>query len=686
MQKDFQGVRAKKNKTEFCVRAPAAEQVDLCLFTPDEKREVRVPMERDDNGNWHAELPGNLDGQKYGYRSHGEYNPYVRHFFNPNKLLVDPYAHELTRSLHDISDYEKHVLLSTNNLNSAPVSPKSVVRFLDKEELAKKFPYLYQKPHIDWGKTHIYELHVGNYSAQHPDIPIQDRGKISAIGQTINYLKSLSYNQIELMPLTPTMADWQLQQTKGLSDQWGYNPINHHAIDPRYGNIYDFLALINELHKNGIEVSMDMVFNHTGEFGIDDFLLSYKGLDAEGYYRFDNKDGYSFVNTTGCKNGFNPNTGQGSRLIKNSLMFFADTCGVDAFRFDLAGDCALNNDLIFDANGKFMQIIREVSDITGVKISGEPWSACGGYYLGQMTGLSEWNDKHEKTLRRFIRGDYEQIGKLAFHMSGSEAAGKINIFTKHDGATQYDWATYSQKNNFANNENNQDGSNDNHYSPSQNDAQRLIKTKTAHAMNTLARGVPLTLSGDELWHTQNGNNNGYAQSFPLQWQKFSKEQRERYVFERKINAFRQEHPIFSSIENATPDIMPNGKPAWDWINIYGETMKQSDWDYKYNRFLGYVLNGEDKSGHRFDDDFFVMMSGNSDSIMKVNLPATPHHGNWQVVFDTSKSNSEKDIFQYGSGAEYYIKPHSMVVMTCRRPQSDENNRQIIPITKSGYDR
>ena len=686
MQKDFQGVRINKGKTEFCVRSPMAERVDLCLFTSDEKEETIVPMVRDDNGFWHAEFSEKLEGQKYGYRTHGEYNPYARRFFNSNKLLIDPYAYEITKSLHNISDYEKHVLLGNNDLNSAEVAPKSVVRFLDKTELAKKFPYLYQKPHIEWGKTHIYELNVGNYTALHPDILPKDRGRLAAIGQTINYLKSLSYNQIEFMPLTPTMADWQLQQTKGLSDQWGYNPINHHAIDPRYGNIYDFLSLINTLHQNGIEVSMDMVFNHTGEFMADGFLLSYKGLDPEGYYRFDNNDGYSFVNTTGCKNGFNPNTVQGSHLIKSSLMFFADTCGVDAFRFDLAGDCALNNDLAFDANGKFMQVVREVADITGAKMSGEPWSACGGYYLGKMTGLSEWNDKHEKTLRQFIRGDYGVIGKLAFHMAGSEANGKINIFTKHDGATQYDWATYSQKNNFENNENNQDGSNDNHYSPSINDAQRLIKTKTAHALNTLARGVPLSLSGDELWHTQNGNNNGYAKSFPLQWQNFSKEQRERYIFERKVNAFRQSHPVFSSIENATPDIMPNGSPAWDWKNIHGETMKQNDWDYQYNRFLGYVLNGEDQTGHRYDDDFFVMTSGNSDFTMKVRLPATPHKGNWQVVFDTSKLNNEKDILLYKQGDDYYIKPHSMVVMICRRSTAADNKRQLYPMINKGYER
>lgn len=679
VQNPLQGVRKQGKNTEFCVCSPHAEKLELCLFSDDEKQENRIAMQKDEDGYWHAEVTGHLEGKKYGYRSHGLYNPDNGLFFNPAKLLVDPYASELTRSLYDLNNREKEILLGSNDKDSASVAPKSVVHFFDKEQLAKDYPFLYRKPRLEWRKTHIYELHVGNFSSCHPDIPEAERGKLLAIAKSVNYFKSMSYNQIELMPLTPTMADWQLEQGRGLSDQWGYNPINHHAIDPRYGTIYDFLAVVNELHANGIEVSMDMVFNHTGEFGKDAFLLSYKGLAPEAYYRVSPEDGHSFVNTTGCKNGFNPNTEQGSRIIYDSLMFFSDICGVDAFRFDLAGDCSLDEHLRFNPDSRFMQVVQDVEQKTGAKMSGEPWSAVGGYFLGRMPVLYEWNDKHEKVLKKFIRGEHGQIGGLAYHLAGSETSRKVNIFTKHDGATQYDWATYSQKNNYDNNENNQDGSNDNHYSPSANDEQRLTKTKSAHALNTLARGVPLSLSGDELWHSQNGNNNGYARSFPLQWEAFTPAQRERYLFERKINAFRLEHPAFSNVDNASSAIMPNGKPEWEWINIGGEPMRQDDWNFPYNRFLGYVLNGQDKNGKRFDDDFLVLASGNPDGWMDVRLPPAPNGGKWTVVFDTALPTSHKDEKRYEASAVYGLQPQSVVVMTARRKEECRKQRRLSPL-------
>ena len=471
------------------------------------------------------------------------------------------------------------------------------------------------------------------------------------------------------------MADWQLEKDKGLLDSWGYNPINHHAIDPRYGNIYDFLSLVNTLHANNIEINLDMVFNHTGEFGINGFLLSYKGLDSRGYYRHSPCDGHSFVNTTGCKNGFNPNTQEGEGIIRSSLMFFADICGVDAFRFDLAGDCALDNELHFKSHSKFVEIIEDVSKKTGAKLSGEPWSAVGGYFLGQMPEIKEWNDKHEKTLRKFIRGEKGQVNGLAYYMAGGEVENKVNIFTKHDGTTMYDWATYNEKNNFENNENNQDGTNDNDYSPSKDDVERLTKTNTAHALNTLARGIPLSLSGDEIWHTQNGNNNGYAKSFPIRWGNLTPSQKEHYLFERKVNAFRQSHPIFASIENASAEIMPNGTPSWEWINIKGNKMEQQDWDYQENRFLSYILNGENKDGERFDDDFLVMTSGNPDGSMEVTLPRPPHSGNWQLVFDTSKPASYQETKRYTQGKIYTLSPHSLAVFTAKR-EDEEKNKEL----------
>ena len=674
MAKDFQGVRKNGDKLEFSVHSPKAQKVELCLFSDDETTEIRVDMKKDENGNWSTLIKGLDEGQKYGYRTYGEYNPDNRCFFNPNKLLVDPYAYEVTKSLNDMSTDDKYIFFGNNDMDSAAVAPKSVVRFFDKKSLEQKYPYLYKKPRHDWSKTHIYELHVGNFSSEKPDVDDSERGKLSALKHSVEYFNDLSYNQIELMPITPTMVAMHLEQDKGLSDQWGYNPINHFAVDPRYGKIDDLLEVINQMHKAGIEVCLDVVYNHTGELGNDRYVLSYKGLDPDSYYRYSPYDGHSFVDTTGCGNGFNPNSDQTARIIKDSLMFFSDICGVDAFRFDLAGDCALDNNLQFDPKGKFMQIVQEVADKTGAKMSGEPWSAVGGYFLGQMEGIHEWNDKHEHCLRKFIRGEHGQVGSLAYYMAGAQSKRKINVFTKHDGATAYDWATYSEKNNYENNENNRDGSNDNHYSPSQNDEVRLTKTKSAHALNTLARGVPLSLSGDELWRSQNGNNNGYAKPFPLKWQELSAEQKERYLFERKLNAFRQEHPVFSNIEGASDEIMPNGKPSWEWVNINGEQMQQCDWDFEYNRYLAYVLNGQDKNGVRFDDDFLVMASGNAEGPMQVRLPQTPHVGCWKVVFDTAKSVSEVDDNEYKKGSTYNIKPHSVVVMTCKRQDGRVNER------------
>ena len=229
---DFQGVRKIEDKVEFCVHSPDAEKVELCLFSEDEKVETRIEMEKDENGNWHFFADDIKEGQKYGYRTYGEYDPSKRRFFNAQKLLVDPYAYEVTKSLHNISTDDKYILLGDNNLDSVSVAPKSVVRFFDKETLAQQYPYLYKKPKIDWGKTHIYELNVGNFSSQNFDIDEEKRGKLSALSVSTDYFNDLSYNQIELMPITPTMADWHLEQQKGLLDQWGYNPINHFAIDP----------------------------------------------------------------------------------------------------------------------------------------------------------------------------------------------------------------------------------------------------------------------------------------------------------------------------------------------------------------------------------------------------------------------------------------------------------------------
>ena len=264
----FQGVRKKGENTEFCVYAPRAKKLELCLFSDDEKQENRIEMEKDKDGFWHTEVIGHLEGQKYGYRSHGRYDPDNGLFFNSAKLLVDPFAFEVTRSLNNLSNQDKEILMDSNNKDSASVAPKSVVRFFDKAQLAKDYPFLYHKPHLEWRNTHIYELHVGNFSSRHPDIPKAERGKLAAIAKTVNYFKALSYNQIELMPITPTVAGLQLEQGLGLSDQWGYNPINQIvgyllSEDPTYITSYkNARALIRKIDRD--ELMNKMVKKYLG--------------------------------------------------------------------------------------------------------------------------------------------------------------------------------------------------------------------------------------------------------------------------------------------------------------------------------------------------------------------------------------------------------------------------------------
>ena len=437
----------------FAVFSEHAQKIELCLFSDDEKSEKRIPMQKNDDNVWVAEIKNIKAGQKYGYRAYGEFSPEKGLYFNPNKLLVDPFAKELSGS---VKDWEDSAISLTNNIDSAYAVPKSVVVFDNPQEDALKYPYLHKKPAKKWKDTIIYEANVKGFSVNNPDLPDEIKGKFSAFAhpKVIEYLKSLGITHLELMPVTTTCGGLQLKKEKGLSDYWGYNPINHFALDKRYGTREDFKKMVNELHKAGIEVGLDVVYNHSGEFGAEHNLISYKGLDAPNYYRLTQNG--EFINTTGCHNSLNTNTPIANKVVEDSLCYFADELGVDGFRFDLAGDCALDGNTHFNPNGQFMQTIRKISKERKVKISGEPWSAVGGYYRGQMEGLMEWNDKHKETVRRFYRGDENVVPEMAGHISGGEGlyygqptSKYIRFVSVHDGFTAYDAVSYNEKNNWA---------------------------------------------------------------------------------------------------------------------------------------------------------------------------------------------------------------------------------------------
>ena len=665
-----------KNGVEFAVFSEHAENIELCLFSDDEKTETRIPLKKDEDNVWSAEVKNIAAGQKYGYRAYGEFAPHKGLYFNPNKLLVDPFAKELSSS---VQDWEDPALSLTNNIDSAHAVPKSVVVFDNEQKDALLYPYLHKKPAKKWKDTIIYEANVKGFSVNIPGLPENVRGKFLAFAHpaVINYLKSLGITHLELMPITTTCGGLQLKKEKGLSDYWGYNPINHFAPDKRYGTREDFKKMVNELHKAGIEVGLDVVYNHSGEFGAEHNLISYKGLDAPNYYRLGNNR--ELINTTGCGNSINTNTPIANRVVEDSLKYFANDLGVDGFRFDLAGDCALDGNTRFDADGRFMRTIRQISEECKVKISGEPWSAVGGYYRGQMNGLMEWNDKHKETVRRFYRGDENVVPEMAGHISGGEGlyynqptSKYIRFVAVHDGFTAYDVVSYNEKNNWANNENNNDGCNNNASSASPNREIAFRRIKSMLAASILSRGVPLICAGDEFARTQMGNNNAYCQDNELSWlnwKNLSKEQKELYLFVRKVNALRKEHPSFANLDVFTGQKVPsNGRKDIEWIRPDGKEMEAQDWHNGRNHILACVINGKNgevsknpESKKNVDDDFMILMCGNTYGLADFRLPSPPNGGKkWQLVFDTA--GDEKKINDNGT---YTLEPYSYVLLTAK---------------------
>lgn len=670
------GANRKGNQTVFSVFSEHAQKIELCLFSDDETKETRIPLQKDENNVWSVALDGIQAGQKYGYRAYGEFAPEKGLYFNPNKLLIDPFAKDLSSS---IKDWEDPAISLTNNIDSAYAVPKSIVVFDDLQEDEKKYPYLHKKPQTKWQDTIIYEANVKGFSALNTDLPERERGKFLAFAnpKVIQYLKSLGITHLELMPVTTTCGGLQLEKAKGLSDYWGYNPINHFAFDKRFGTREDFKKMVNELHKAGIEVGLDVVYNHSGEFGAKQNLLSYKGLDAPNYYRLTSNG--QFIDTTGCQNSINTNTPITRRLLEDSLTYLTRDMGVDGFRFDLAGDCALNGETKFDENGQFLQIIRRISSIYGSKISGEPWSAAGGYYRGIMKGMMEWNDKHEATVRRFYRGDESVVPELAGQISGGEglfygqnASKYIRYVAAHDGFTAFDVVSYNEKNNWANNENNRDGNNNNHSLKSPNKEIAYRRLKSMMSANILSRGVPMICAGDELGRTQKGNNNAYCQDNELSWLKwkdFTPEQKDLYLHIRRLTALRAQHPSFSNLDVFSGQIVPsNGRKDIEWIRPDGKEMQTDDWHNPTNHILACIINGNNREISKNpettkdpDDDFMILMCGNTYGVVDFKLPSPPNKQKWELVFDTSGPN--KKINENGT---YSLEAYSYVLLKSPR--------------------
>ena len=682
------GAEYSKDNTQFRVASEHAQKMELCLFSPDEKEEKRIPMERQGDV-WQAEVKGIKPGQKYGYRAHGEYNPDEGLFFNPRKLAMDPYALEVSTTF---KNWRSEDLSVENDADTAYLMPKAVV--VDKNAIfdTEKYPYLAKGPKFKMGSNILYETHIKNFSYLNPNIPEEKRGKLSALSDdwTIEYLQKIGVNNIELMPITPTCPGRQIPETEGRFDSWGYNPYCYFAVDPRYGNLRDMVEVINKLHQNGIKLTIDAVLNHTGEHAARGYwnrALSFKLLDSPNYYRPAGNKKADYMNSTGCHNNFNLDSKLGHMLLHDYINHM-HALGFDGIRWDLGGDNALNQYGEFQDNGAFIQELKYAANELNMEMFVEPWSAMGGNYTGRFSrlvpGVKEWSDKRREFTADFFSARENMAGEFGKQVSGSsisdyqkkETAMVGTAFT-HDGFSLVGAFKY-HKDTTDNGEQGRDGSPD-HYAKSYDEEELYRRSATAAAMNILSKGIPLMRNGDEISYAS-PNNNPYCiddHTVWLQWKNMNDKEKKLFKQICRLNALRRQHPIFTDLSLFDGKENPeNGVKDITWLRPDGNEMTVAEWTLPYHKTGAYMLNGAATENRSSDDDFLIMVSGDNYHTINYKLPTPPSGGKWQLLLDTSEGEFSKNMRQFEAGSEYALKPYSFVIMTKKKSKVRINQRTL----------
>lgn len=683
----------------FALFSEHAEKVELCLFDDSGQKEfARIQMPDQTDLIWHAYLPEIRPGQKYGYRVYGPYKPEEGLRFNPNKLLLDPYAKAIQGELnwndahfaYRIGDPDED--LSFDERDSAPFMPKSVV-------VEQAFTWgTDQKPGIPWHETVIYEMHVKGFSKLNAELPEGLRGTYSGLGSepSIAYLKKLGVTAVELLPVHTFIDDRYLVE-KGLRNYWGYNSIGFFAPDMRYSvtkQISEFKTMVKALHAAGIEVILDVVYNHTAEGNHLGPTLCFKGIDNASYYRLVEDDPRFFMDYTGCGNSLNMDSPRVLQLIMDSLRYWILEMHVDGFRFDLAATLARE---LHEVNrlGSFFDIICQDPVISQVKLIAEPWDLGeGGYQVGNFPpGWAEWNDKYRDCMRRYWKGDGGLIGELAYRLTGSSdlyalsgrrPVASINFITAHDGFTLNDLVSYNEKHNEANLEDNKDGS-DNNLSwncgiEGPTDDPQVLKLRARQKKNFLAtlllsQGVPMILMGDEVNRTQMGNNNAYCQDNETTWMHwdFSLEDRELLRFVRNTIAFRKAHSILHRIHFFQGRKI-HGTEIKDiiWLNPSGQEMSDEEWEQSFAQCLGVFVGGSgltetDEKGRPLSDDNVLILLNAHHEAIPFKIPNLLIEGSWETAFDTFDGKRKGSWF--APGDDYPLESRSLAVLL--NPKTEE---------------
>ncbi|WP_143872983.1 glycogen debranching protein GlgX [Catenovulum sediminis] len=637
--------------TNFAVYSPDAERVDLCLFDKDENEICRIEMPGKKGRVWHAFVYGVEPGQLYGYRVAGKFNPEHGYFQDEQKLLIDPYAKGLNRALH----FKERLYQG----DSQYMMPKCIV------EDGMGFDWQdAHKPRIPDSDTVLYELHVKGFTKMHPQVADQYKGKYLGIAQpeVIDYLKSLGVTSLQLMPVMAFMSEPRLNDL-GLANYWGYNPINFFTPDPRYANedsTLEFKTMVRELHKNGIEVILDVVFNHSAEGGFDGPVLSFRGFDNRNFYMFEEvhgeKDYSRYVNNTGCGNSINLDNPYVLQLVTQSLRYWVEEMQVDGFRFDLAVSLAREgND--FDNYSAFFKVLFQDPVLSQVKLIAEPWDiGWGGYRLGQFPeNWHECNDKFRDTVRGFWRGDHGLIGDLATRLMGSRDVflkglrsinTSVNYIAYHDGFTLHDLVCYEQKHNDANGENNRDGHGHNlsaNYGiEGPTDDYKINQLRQKQKRNLLAtlflsQGTPHFLAGDEIGRSQLGNNNAYCQDNPISWLNWQLKPEDRKLLEfvKKLIKLRHSSPLLHSLNLADDHYFGKiNNHKVNWYKHDGQFMDDAAWQAAHNCSIAVELAWQDYE-HDADKDKFLILINADHTDVRFKLPPLPKSQYWSLIFDTS---------------------------------------------------
>jgi glycogen operon protein len=677
--------------TNFAVFSENAEKVELCLF--ENGHETRVELPEITDYCWHGYLPGIRPGQRYGYRVHGPYDPASGHRFNPAKLLIDPYAKATEGRIdwrdevfgypigHDDAD------LARDDRDDADFMPKCVV--VDPEFDWGGDELL----HHSWQETVIHEVHVKGFTRLHPDVPEELRGTYAGLAHdaVIDHLRRLGVTAVELMPVHRFVTERQLAE-RGLTNYWGYDSIGYFSPHADYAHadrpdrqVIEFKEMVRRLHAAGIEVILDVVYNHTGEGNHLGPTLAFRGIDNAAYYRLSSEDPRYYVDYTGCGNTLDMTHPRTLQLIMDSLRYWVLEMHVDGFRFDLAS--ALARELHdVDRLGAFFDIIGQDPVISQVKLIAEPWDLGeGGYQVGNFPpGWAEWNGKYRDCVRDFWRGADQTLAEFAYRITGSsdlyEETGRrpsasINFVTAHDGFTLRDLVSYEQKHNEANGEDNRDGTDDNRAwncgveGPTEDPEVLDLRARQQRnflATLLLSQGVPMLVGGDEVGRTQHGNNNAYCQDNEISWIDWEDADDELLDFTRRIVALVREHPVFRRRHwfHGRPI---HGEAVRDivWYRPDGAEMTDEDWEAGYAKSLGVFMSGQglgsDERGEPVTDaDFYLVFNAHHEAL-SFRLPVVTDDAPWTEIVNTAAPRSEPGP-GHAAGVDLEIQPRSLVVL------------------------